>query len=184
MTDKIKLYSREGDTGRTSLSGGRHVMKNSFRIHAFGTIEELNSYFGIVLSQLKDKRLADFIHTVQRDLISIGGHLAGAQIDFSMLPTHVTDMEYLIDSLAEQMPPQDKFTLPEGTERAAYFYLARAVTRRAERELVALSEEEPIDDRILAFFNRLSDLFFVMAKYVNFKAGVVEASFIEEPKIG
>ncbi|MBI5452030.1 cob(I)yrinic acid a,c-diamide adenosyltransferase, partial [Candidatus Gottesmanbacteria bacterium] len=172
MLSKVKIYTRTGDKGETSLYGGKRVSKNSIRIEAYGSIDELNSLLGIVSSFLADKRAEGFINQIQKDLFLIGSCLAGAKVSIERLKTRVWEMEKVIDSLDGELPPLSNFILPEGIERATFVYFARAVARRAERKLVALSAKEPVDKRILIYLNRLSDLLFILGRYLNFKSGV------------
>lgn len=171
---KPKIYTKTGDKGQTSLYGGKRVSKSHYRVAAYGTIDELNSLLGVVTAQLKDKRVLDFINLVQNDLFLIGGSLAGARTGLNALTLHVEKMEKVIDWLDGQLPPIKNFILPQGVISASLLYFTRAVARRAERQLVALLPEEQVDEKILIYMNRLSDLLFMMARYINFKAGFKE----------
>lgn len=177
---RLKIYTKTGDSGETSLYGGKRVLKNNIRIEAYGSIDELNSLLGIVSSLLADKRAEGFINQIQKDLFLIGSSLAGAKVSIERLKTRVIEMEKVIDSLDAELPKLNNFILPEGTERATFVYFARAVARRAERELVALSLQEPVDKRILIYLNRLSDLLFILGRYLNFKSGVTETIWKEK----
>ncbi|OGF99711.1 ATP:cob(I)alamin adenosyltransferase [Candidatus Gottesmanbacteria bacterium RBG_13_37_7] len=170
----MTLYTKTGDSGQTSFFGGKRVFKNHLRINAYGSIDELNSVLGLVMSKLDDKRVEDFINTIQKDLFRISSHLAGAVTNLTNIPARVNDLEKIIDNLVIKLPNLSNFILPEGIESATLVFFARSVARRTERELVALSREEKIDSAILMYFNRLSDLLFIIARYLNFKAGVLE----------
>ncbi|MBM3283755.1 cob(I)yrinic acid a,c-diamide adenosyltransferase [Candidatus Gottesmanbacteria bacterium] len=170
----MKIYTRAGDRGETSLFTGERVLKNDIRIHTYGLIDELNSLLGVVLSKLKDKRVERFINQIQKDLFLIGSYLAGSNFRLDVLTQRVKEMEEIIDTLSSRLPKLSHFILPEGTESATLLYFTRAVARRVERELVALSTKESINKNLLIYTNRLSDLFFVLARYLNFKAGVSE----------
>lgn len=177
---RVKIYTKTGDSGETSLYGGRRVPKDNIRIEAYGTIDELNSLLGIVSAKLADKRAEEFINQVQRDLFLIGSSLSGARLSIEKLQARVLEMEKVIDSLGAELPKLTNFILPEGSERATFVYFARAVARRAERKLVALSLQEPVDKRILIYLNRLSDLLFILGRYLNFKSGVTETIWKEK----
>ncbi|MBI2617702.1 cob(I)yrinic acid a,c-diamide adenosyltransferase [Candidatus Gottesmanbacteria bacterium] len=171
---RLKIYTRTGDRGQTSLYGGKRVPKSHYRVNAYGTIDELNSLLGIVLSKIDDDRVRKFIHGIQHDLFVIGGHLAGAKVELGVLKTRVDEMEKLIDWMDSNLSSLKSFILPDGTEASTFLFFTRAVARRSERELVALSLEEKVDERVLIYLNRLSDLLFMMGRYLNYKASVAE----------
>lgn len=175
----MKIYTKTGDRGETSLYGGKRVVKSHLRVSVYGSVDELNSVLGVVLAKLDDKRVETFINEVQKDLFSIGSNLAGSPNKLERLQQRVEEMEKIIDSLSGELPPLSHFILPEGTEAASLIFFARAVVRRAERELVALSCQEKIDKNIIVYLNRLSDLLFVVARYLNFKAGFKETIWKE-----
>lgn len=170
----MKIYTKTGDSGNTSLYGGKRVPKSHLRVNAYGSIDELNSILGIVLAKLNNKKIEVFVNEVQRDLLSIGSNLSGAPVSLGKISQRVEEMENVIDSLDKELPKLSNFILPEGTETACFLFFARAVARRAERELVALTNEESVDGNIIAYLNRLSDLLYVVARYLNYKAGVTE----------
>ncbi len=170
----MRIYTRTGDKGETSLFGGKRVPKNHLRIAAYGSIDELNSLLGVVVAKIQDVRFEGYINLIQKDLFLIGSHLAGAKINLNVLPKKVEEIEGIIDNLTYELPELHNFILPEGTETASFLFLARAVTRRAERELVSLLTIEEFDERILVYLNRLSDFLFVLARYINFKEGLKE----------
>ena len=170
----MKIYTKKGDLGETSLFGGKRVPKNHLRIKAYGSIDELNSFLGIVLAKLQDTRAEEFINKIQKDLFIIGSHLAGSLITIDPLTERTKEMEKVIDNLDGELPPLKNFILPEGTEKSTYLYFARAVARRAERELIELSLQEEVDSKVRIYLNRLSDFLFVLARYLNFKSGVTE----------
>lgn len=172
---KVKIYTKTGDKGETSLFGGKRIPKNHGRIETYGAIDELNSLLGIVISKLADGRAEEFINQVQKDLFLISSHLAGSKVNIAGLSYRVKNFEDVIDSLTGELPELNNFILPEGTERAAFLFYARAVVRRVERELVSLSLTEEVDEKVLIYFNRLSDFLFVLARYLNFKSGFTES---------
>lgn len=171
---KLKIYTRTGDRGQTSLYGGKRVSKNHIRVNAYGTIDELNSLLGIVLSLPLEEKIEGFLRLIQSDLFTIGGYLAGANVSLQEIKRRVSEMETLIDWMDKDLPPLKNFILPTGTQTGSFLFFARAVARRCERELIALSEKEKIADEIFMYMNRLSDLLFMMARYTNHKHGVAE----------
>lgn len=171
---KVKIYTRTGDAGKTSLYGGLRVFKNNLRVNSYGTVDELNSLLGVVLSKLKDKDVSEFINKIQEDLFLIGSNLAGAKTDLSILNLRVTEMENMIDWADEKLPELKNFILPSGVESASLLFYSRAVARRCERLLVELNQKESIDEKVLIYFNRVSDLLFELARYLNFKSGIKE----------
>lgn len=171
---RTKIYTRTGDRGQTSLYGGKRVSKNNKRVGTYGTVDELNSFLGIIVSKLSDKRIKEWMLFIQRDLFLIGSYLAGAKVNIDVLKSRAEDFEEIIDLLDQKLPELRNFILPGGSEQSALFYYSRAIARRAERKLVGLSNEETVDEHLLIFFNRLSDLLFVLGRYVNFKKGIKE----------
>ncbi len=176
----MPIYPRTGDKGETSLFGGKRVLKSHFRVNAYGTVDELNSVLGVVLSQLADQRARDFIHQIQKDLFLIGSVLAGAKVRLDGLPKRVEDLEQVIDWIEGQVPELHNFILPDGVVPAALLYFSRAIARRAERELVALNAEEPVNEKILIYINRLSDFLFMLARYINAQNKFTETIWKEE----
>jgi cob(I)alamin adenosyltransferase len=170
----MKIYTKTGDDGFTSFYSGKRVIKSHLRVSVYGLIDELNSVLGMILVKLHDERTEKFINSVQKDLFTIGANLSGAPVRIDSLAKRVSEMEKVIDSLDKELPPLKNFILPEGTEASTFLFFGRAVTRRAERELVALSLEEKVDKDIIVYLNRLSDLLFVIGRYLNYKAGVTE----------
>ena len=157
----------------TSLYGGKRVPKDNLRIKAYGTIDELNSAIGVLLACLgSDQEIAEFFKKIQHDLLNIGSYLAGSQVSLVKISRRVIEMEGLIDRLDGQLPPLKNFILPSGSLESSLSHLVRAVGRRAEREVVTLlDEEKEADKRILRYLNRLSDLIFVVARYLNKQKG-------------
>ena len=173
-----KVYTRTGDEGTTGLGGGQRVTKDSPRIEAYGTIDELNSLLGVVLAEGLSPELAESLALVQNDLFHLGSDLCVLEEDKEKMPVprieqrHVTVLEELIDRLSEDIPPLDNFILPGGSVGSAGLHLARTLCRRAERRIVTLTAEEAIGEWVLRYLNRLSDLLFVMARWENKARGV------------
>lgn len=170
----MRIYTRTGDGGKTSLYGGARVFKNNIRVDAYGTIDELNSLLGIVLTKIRDEKISDFIGKIQKDLFLVGSVLSGAKSDLSVLKTRVFEMEKLIDWADGQLPVLKNFILPAGTEGSSFLFYSRAVARHCERAIVGLNNKEQIYKEFLVYFNRLSDLLFELARYLNHKEGIKE----------
>lgn len=176
-----KIYTRTGDKGTTSLVGGKRVSKTDPRLEAYGTIDELNSFIGLMLSIMDDKaESAENIRWIQQKLFNIGGCLATDTSSFQLpdsckvLPADVERIEKMIDSVQEGLPEQKSFILPGGTQAASYAHVARTVCRRAERLILALPDEAKVPSELLQYINRLSDYLFVLARRINFFAGTPE----------
>ncbi|MGD8456935.1 MAG: cob(I)yrinic acid a,c-diamide adenosyltransferase [Anaerolineales bacterium] len=180
MPRLTKIYTRTGDDGTTALGTTRRVSKDNPRIIAYGTVDELNALIGLALAQDLDKRLVEAFSAVQNQLFNLGAILAfppdeAGQVEVPRIKAHhVSFLESLIDDLNEELEPLKNFVLPGGAEGAATLHVARAVCRRAERELVALSREEFVEPDCLKYINRLSDALFVMARYENEQKGAGE----------
>lgn len=164
----IKIYTKTGDKGTTSLFGGTRVLKSSVRVETYGTVDELNSTIGIVLTQIQSSKVKTELKKIQYDLLTIGSTLANPSASkISGLPQRVEEFERLIDQLTSKLPELRNFILPGGGMVGSHLHLARTICRRAERRLVELSQHESVDNAIMMYFNRLSDLLFTMARFVN-----------------
>lgn len=174
------LYTRTGDTGMTSLVGGQRVSKTHIRLEAYGTIDELNSYLGLLLTYLRHDEDRATITGIQNLLFSIGSMLATDTRQRDIRPGRyvteddVLDIEQAIDAAEEGLPAWRGFILPGGTRAAAVAHVCRTVCRRAERAIHALAAEAEVDTLLMAYVNRLSDYFFVMARKINLLEGVDE----------
>jgi cob(I)alamin adenosyltransferase len=169
-----RIYSTTGDDGSTGLIGGKRVPKDDPRIEACGSIDELNAVLGVVSSFPLPDKVAKMLGGVQDTLFSIGAGIAlppGQERGEWGIPAiadeHVKELELHIDSCQEALPPLRHFILPGGNQAGAMLHLARTVARRAERRCVTLSRIEPVDLQVIRYLNRLSDLCFVLARYVN-----------------
>jgi cob(I)alamin adenosyltransferase len=179
----VKIYTRTGDSGETSLFGGGRVAKDHARLDAYGTVDELNAYLGWFVSLNTHEDLATLVREIQSDLFDLGSHLATpseAEKARTVLPPleqgRVSALEEAIDRLEEELEPLRTFVLPGGDQVSAVLQVARTVCRRAERAVVAAHavNAPDLDPLVLTFLNRLSDLLFVMARTVNRRAGVSE----------
>jgi len=180
MPRLTKIYTKTGDEGVTGLGGGRRVPKDSARVGAYGTVDELNSAIGVALALGLTDRLAAELTTIQNELFDLGSDLCWPSDDErreripTVQPHHVDKLERLIDELNETVGPLTNFLLPGGAPGAAQLHLARTICRRAERETITLSREEAIGELVLPYLNRLSDALFVMARYENHERGAEE----------
>lgn len=164
----MKIYTKKGDTGTTSLIGGTQVAKFHYRIDAYGTIDELNSYVGLVRDCVENEAIRNFLYQTQNHLFAIGSILASDGKDNMKLPEikeeQVDHIEQAIDQLEQELSPLQNFVLPGGHSHISYCHLARTVCRRAERKTVQLNENERVNPLIITYLNRLSDYFFVLAR--------------------
>ena len=173
----MKIYTRTGDHGETSLLGGARVAKDTLRIETYGTVDELNSVLGLVRAHGVSEQIDQVIGRVQNELFSVGAELASpgpvARGTRTVGPQHVAELEADIDQFQALLSPLTQFILPGGTPAAATLHVARAVCRRAERHLVAFARQEgpTVSTALIAYLNRLSDLLFVLARAANHEAG-------------
>ena len=180
MPRLTKLYTRKGDDGTTALGSGTRVPKDSLRVEAYGTVDELNAAIGIAVSQGMTEKLQSVFLTIQNELFHLGSDLCFTEEDKKQFnipqiqEKHVTALEQLIDELTEIVGPLENFILPGGTPSAANLHLARTICRRAERVTISLAREESVGDFVIAYLNRLSDLLFVMSRYENMAYNVPE----------
>ena len=178
----MKIYTRTGDAGETSLVGGSRVAKSDPHVDAYGEVDELNAWLGVVRASRVDPAVDQDLEHLQRDLFALGaqladpaGKLAGRVAKAIIGDEDVARLESLIDRLEAELPPLRRFILAGGTPAGAALHLARTVCRRAERRMVALAP--PVDPVLLRYINRLSDLLFVLARTVNHRGGVPEAEW-------
>ena len=175
----MKIYTKTGDQGTTSLFSGTRVSKAHIRLHAYGTIDELNSYIGLLRDLTEDSKINQDLIAIQDRLFTLGGHLATETEEArAKLPAlHTSDMEYLesaIDAMDEVLDPIKNFILPGGHNTVSHCHITRCVCRRAERWVVELSENEDVDMIIIQYLNRLSDYLFVLSRYLTKKLRVTE----------
>ena len=175
-----RVYTRTGDDGMTALGAGQRVPKESLRIESYGTVDELTSCVGVAIAGGLDPSLAAELTRVQNELFHLGSDLCMPEEDKERRPVprieqrHIDALEKLMDRLSESLPPLENFVLPGGSPGAARLHVARAVCRRAERIVVALSREEKVGAHTIPYLNRLSDALFVMARYENRFRGVAD----------
>jgi len=176
----MKIYTKKGDTGKTSLLGGFKVNKDNIRVEAYGNIDELNSLMGDFISNLPNKKLIKNIEVIQNNLFLIGSYLADKNEDYinptnlKKLKTETQVLEKQIDKWEQDLPKLTNFILPGGTNLASKAHIIRTNIRKCERVICKINRTEKIDKNVLTYINRLSDYFFVLARYLNFKSGVIE----------
>lgn len=172
----FRIYTKTGDKGETSLIGGVRVPKYHLRIESYGTVDELNSYLGLIADTNKSAEMNKVLHEIQDRLFTIGSVLASDPEKSKMkIPdVHESDIEFLeshIDKMDDQLPQLKSFILPGGNIVASHCHVARCICRRAERLVVHLSSETEVPDVIIRYLNRLSDYLFTLARFVVHEAG-------------
>lgn len=170
------LYTRSGDKGDTALFGGGRVPKDHPRVEAYGSVDELNSAIGVAVAFTRQRRVAALLASIQNELFNVGSELASetgkraAKAKGAMFvepERKIAEMERLIDEYDAKAPPLRTFILPSGSQAGALLHFARVVCRRAERAVIRLSRQERVNPHIIRYLNRLSDLLFALARYVN-----------------
>ena len=174
-----KIYTKQGDKGKTSIIGQNRIDKHDVRIEAYGSVDELNSYFGLLRSidEVKDvKFLYNFLIKCQNNLFKIGSYLAQTKEkreknkEFLILNDTILDLESIIDKIEKEIPPITRFVLPGGNISSAHFQIARTICRKSERRITFFNKKEQLDDNLLVYINRLSDFLFVSARFLLFRS--------------
>ncbi|WP_372772842.1 cob(I)yrinic acid a,c-diamide adenosyltransferase [Mangrovibacterium sp.] len=184
MAKEMQIYTKTGDDGTTGLIGGSRVKKYDIRLEAYGTVDELNSQIGLLLSTAEDERARAVLTDVQSKLFVIGAHLAmdeSAGALKEQLPCTEADVQVLeneMDAMFELLPKLNHFILPTGCQAAAYAHVARTVCRRAERRIVELADQNTVDSNLVKYINRLSDYLFVLSRKLNFDKKIAETPWI------
>ncbi|MCA0989398.1 cob(I)yrinic acid a,c-diamide adenosyltransferase [Guptibacillus algicola] len=182
----MKIYTKTGDKGETSLIYGKRVPKSDIRVEAYGTCDEANSQIGLALSYVSNTRFEGkenwdaIFHKIQTWLFHIGAELAtphGKNVSWKVEPSHIKEMETQIDVWEKQLEPLKNFILPGGNPAGASLHVARTIVRRAERHAILVEEVNPL---VLSFLNRLSDFLFVAARYINYHMGEKESVLHQE----
>ena len=170
-----KIYTRTGDEGKTSLGDGSRLPKFHLRVTAYGSIDEANSAIGVASLHVANSEVLQLLRHIQNDLFDVGADLCRPEqpgVEKPLLritDEQVTWLENQIDRFNAELEPLNSFVLPGGSPASAYLHLARTVTRRAERDVVRLFADEPVNPAVLRYVNRLSDLLFVLARFLNDK---------------
>lgn len=184
----MKIYTKTGDKGKTSLIGGR-VSKDDLRVEAYGTIDELNSFVGQAMTELAPETFQDILtdlETIQNELFDGGGDLSNVMKErhYKLTEESIAVLEERIDKLMEEAPPLERFILPGGSPASASLHIARTVTRRAERRTVTLMNEvEDVPDVVVRYLNRLSDYLFVAARIVNARLKISDNEYVRSAKV-
>ena len=179
----MKIYTRTGDSGETGLFDGTRVAKSDPRVSAYGHVDELNAWIGLVRSSTGDEQIGGMLERIQRDLFALGARLADPAKRIAERVTKaavtaedIARLEGWIDLLESELPPLRRFILPGGSAAGAALNVARTVCRRAERGMVALGADA-VEPELLTYVNRLSDLLFVMGRAANHRAGAAETEW-------
>lgn len=175
----MKIYTKKGDTGTTQLLGGSRISKGHLRIDAYGTVDELNSWLGLVRDQLNDEQSSAVLKEIQDRLFTIGSLLASDKEGSKMIIPDLNEedvkrLEDEMDSMDKLLPELKSFVLPGGYTPNSICHIARCVCRRAERAIVILHQQQPVDELVLKYINRLSDYLFVLARKTSKDHGVAE----------
>lgn len=175
----MKIYTRTGDKGTTSLLGGQRVSKSEPRIHAYGTIDELNSFIGLVRDHSELESKAQVLIRIQNQLFVIGSHLAsqpGKSFDYIPALSNIEAifLEEEIDKMNESLPEMRNFILPGGHKLVSFIHISRSICRRGERLVIELAQTEQVPELIIVYLNRLSDYLFVLARSVSHQVGAEE----------
>lgn len=190
----MKIYTKTGDKGTTALFGGTRVPKHNIRIESYGTVDELNSWLGLIRDQEIDSVSRQELIKVQEDLFTLGAILATdpekavlkngkERLNIPKITeSHIQKLEVAIDTMEQHLPQMTHFILPGGHTIVSYCHIARTVCRRAERMATLLFENEPFDDRVLMYLNRLSDYLFVLARKLSKELQADEVKWIPEKK--
>jgi len=181
----MKIYTKTGDNGETGLFGGERVSKNNLRLNAYGSIDELNSFLGLALIEVTSVEIKNVLNDLQNKLFVLGSDLAtpetekNAKLNITRLPdSYILDTEKSIDDFEAKLDELKNFILPGGSKGSALLHICRTISRRAEREVVALKNTELIGENIVIFLNRLSDLFFVLSRFENKYSNIPDTKWI------
>ena len=181
-----KIYTKTGDDGSTGLFGGARLPKYHIRIEAYGTVDELNSSIGWLMTFVKESETHSLLQTIQSRLFTIGSNLASDpskdMITPDLVDADVLTLENSIDQLQSQLPELKHFILPGGSQAISAAHLTRTICRRAERRCVALAHDSQVDPIIILYLNRLSDYFFVLARWIGHNEGVEEIKWTPREK--
>ena len=180
----MKIYTGTGDNGETGLFGGERVLKSDSRVEAYGCIDELNAFIGFAIVEIEDSDVKNSLSKIQNYLFTVGSDLAtpdtkkNIKLNIPRTPdSFYLEMEKLIDKYSEGLDELKFFILPGGSKSAAIMHVCRTICRKAERAVVELNSTVKIGTNIIIFLNRLSDLFFVLARYLNKQAGVSDVKW-------
>lgn len=173
----MKIYTKTGDDGTTGIQGGKRISKSNIRVKAYGTVDELNASIGLILSNELDEDIKVLLRNIQNELFVVGSDLSNPDLSSSknrVTVEMVENLEKNIDLFEKELEPISNFILPGGHKIASLFHLSRAISRRAETQIVTLDDKEKINDECKKYLNRLSDLLFVLARTINKKNGLTD----------
>lgn len=178
----MKIYTKKGDKGHTSLMDGKIVKKHNLSVDAYGTIDELNSFIGLLKDYLIDNKIKVILNNIQLNLFSIGSILAAGKNNIKSSKVKidkkdVLDLESHIDKLNEDLPELKNFIIPGGLKTSSYSHVCRSICRRAERKISELNKDISVDSNILAYVNRLSDFFFILSRHLKHSEGISESNW-------
>ena len=182
----MRIYTGFGDRGKTRLYGGQVVDKDNLRVEAYGTVDELNSVIGLVITYVEKRTLTEDLQNIQYSLFELSAELATPDdkneksLDPVINEKNIKDLENKIDKIDSQLDPLKNFILPGGSRGAALCHLARTVCRRAERALISLNKAETISPRIIIYINRLSDFLFVLARFLNKENNIADLPWLKK----
>lgn len=181
----MKIYTKTGDKGETGLFGGERVSKNNLRLNAYGSIDELNSFLGLAVTEVTNAEIKSVLNDLQNKLFVLGSDLAAPETEknkklkITRLPySYISETEEAIDTFEARLDELKNFILPGGSKGSALLHICRTISRRAEREVVALKNTEHIGENIVIFLNRLSDLFFVLSRFENKYSNIPDTKWI------
>ena len=181
----MKIYTKTGDKGETGLFGGERVSKNNLRLNAYGSIDELNSFLGLAVTEVTNAEIKSVLNDLQNKLFVLGSDLAtpetekNKKLKATRLPdSYISETEEAIDKFEARLDELKNFILPGGSKGSSLLHICRTISRRAEREVVALKNTEHIGENIVIFLNRLSDLFFVLSRFENKYSNIPDTKWI------
>ena len=181
----MKIYTKTGDTGETSLYGGTRVSKAAARVESYGTLDELNAFIGLAKAEISDEKVLNQLQKIQFDLFTVGSEAATPtdklilangknRLDLMISEEEISELELWMDDLDASLEPLQFFILPSGGKAAASIHVCRTVCRRAERAMVHLNETEEVRPELIKYLNRLSDYLFILARYISKISGEKE----------
>ena len=180
----MKIYTKTGDTGETGLFGGERVAKDSPRIEAYGTVDELNAFIGLAITEVQDSEVKQLLEKIQNRLFIVGADLAAPESEKNsnykiqrVTSEFYIEIEIVIDNFELKLEELKNFIVPGGSKSAAHLHVCRTICRRAERRVVELKQTVNSVENIIIYLNRLSDLFFVLARYENLVSGIPDTKW-------
>lgn len=166
----MRVYTKTGDKGKTSLYDSKRVFKDSIRVESYGTIDELNSYLGLTKNFIEDEKMHKLIHGIQRKLFDVAAELATedkSKLKFEMTEEDVKFLENKIDEYLDMVKTPDHFIIPGAGKAAGFMHVSRTICRRAERRIISLAREADVNEHLLKYVNRLSDLLYSLSRYIE-----------------